>query len=152
MDTIRKLALGYAVLFFLVVAVGYIPGLKDSQGRLCGLFMIEWWDDALHIVSGVWAGVAALRSYRAALLYFQTFGILYFLDGVVGFFLGQGYLDLGIIRFGPAQYDLATKIGANIPHLVIGGLAIWIGFVLSKRLEKRAAERAAATSSASYAA
>jgi len=151
MSTIRKLAAAYSVLFFLVVAVGYIPGLKDAQGRLCGLFMIEWWDDALHIVSAIWAGVAALRSYRAALLYFQTFGILYFLDGVVGFFFGQGYLDLGIIRFGPAQYDLATKIGANIPHLIIGGLAIWIGFVLSKRLAQRSAAQPA-TPSTPYAA
>ena len=145
MSTIRKLAAAYSVLFFLVVAVGYIPGLKDAQGRLCGLFMIEWWDDALHIVSGIWAGVAAWRSYKAALLYFQTFGILYFLDGVVGFFFGQGYLDLGILRFGPAQYDLATKIGANIPHLVIGGFAIFVGFVLSNRLT-RPSVNASATS------
>lgn len=136
MNTIRRLAWAYAALFVGVVALGYIPGLTDEQGQLLGLFRIELKDDLLHLASALWAALAAWHSTRAALFYFRLFGLVYFFDGVVGLLFGQGYLDLGILLYGPAQLDLATRIGANIPHLLIGGIAILIGFVFYRRWEK----------------
>jgi hypothetical protein len=133
---IRKLAWVYAALFVGVVALGYIPGLTDDQGRLLGLFHIELKDDLLHLGSGLWAAIAAWYSTRAALFYFRLFGLVYFFDGVCGLLFGQGYLDFGIFLFGPTPLDLATRIGANIPHLLIGGIAILIGFVFSRRWAK----------------
>ena len=79
----------------------------------------------------------APSSARAATFYFKAFGILYFMDSVVGAITGQGYLDLGIFRFGPYGYNLIENLPANIPHVVIGGLAIFIGFVLAPRLAQR---------------
>ncbi|MCL4862026.1 MAG: DUF4383 domain-containing protein [Caldilineaceae bacterium] len=133
MNPIRKWAWGYAALFVAVVALGYIPGLTDEQGALLGLFHIELKDDLLHLGSALWAAIAAWRSAAAARFYFRLFGLIYFFDGVSGLLFGQGYLDFGIFLYGPTQLDLATRIGANIPHLLIGGIAILVGFVFSRR-------------------
>ena len=136
---IRKSAWVYAILFVAVVSLGYIPGFTTPEGHLFGLFHIELKDDLLHLGSGIWAAVAAWLSTRAATLYFQIFGIVYGLDGLVGLIFGQGYLDLGIFLFGPAALDLGTKIATNIPHIVIGGSAALVGFVLSRQWVRQTA-------------
>ena len=58
------------------------------------------------------------------------FGPLYFLDGVMGLALGSGYLDLGIFLYGPLDLPLMIRFLANLPHLLIGGVAIWVGYRL----------------------
>jgi hypothetical protein len=130
---IRKLAWVYAALFVGVVVLGYIPGLTDEHGMLLGLFHIELKDDLLHLASAVWAAWAAWYSTGASLFYFRLFGLLYFFDGICGLLFGNGYLDLGILLYGPVPLDLSTRIGANIPHILIGGIAILIGFVFYRR-------------------
>lgn len=134
--TIQKMAWGYAVMFFLIASLQYIPGVKATDGSVFSLFYLDWWDDLLHLFSGIWAGVAAWLSFRQSQLYFKLFGTLYGLDGVMGLFLGQGYLDGGIFTKGITPLDWGTKFFANLPHLVIGGLAVVIGFVLSRKYEK----------------
>lgn len=130
MTTIRLLGFAYFALFIFVVVLGYIPGVNDASGKMFGLFELDLYDDALHLFSGLWAGAAALISSRAATTYFRLFGVLYFLDGVMGLFLGSGYLDFGIFINGVLGLDLTTRILANLPHLGIGGFAIFAGFVL----------------------
>jgi hypothetical protein len=132
MDKVRAFGWVYCLGFVLVVAVGHVPAFNDAQGRLFGLFSLDLYDDSLHLASGIWAAIAAWRSYGAARIYFRLFGPLYFLDGVFGFFTGSGYLDGGIFLYGPLDLPLATRFFANLPHLVIGGLAIWIGYVLAR--------------------
>lgn len=133
MDLIRKLGLAYFVLFVGVVAVGYVPGFEDADGNLFGLFKLDLYDDSLHLASGIWAGIAALISRQAAVTYFRIFGPLYFLDGVMGFFLGSGYLDGGIFLYGVLDLPLQTRFFANLPHLLIGGGAAFVGYVLARR-------------------
>ena len=48
----------------------------------------------------MWAGAAAYHSRRAALFFLKTFGVLYFLDGLMGTAIGSGYLDLGVASAG----------------------------------------------------
>ena len=134
MDIVRKLGFAYFFLFCGVVAIGYVPGFTDPEGNLFGLFKLDLYDDALHFFSGLWAGFAAWRSTAAAIFYFKLFGALYFLDGVMGLFLGSGYLDFGIFLYGILDLDLTTRVFANLPHLLIGGFAIFAGFLLSKRV------------------
>jgi hypothetical protein len=122
-----------------VVAIGYVPSFEDAQGNLFGLFKLDLYDDSLHFASGLWAGIAAWLSRRAAANYFRLFGPLYFLDGVFGLFTGSGYLDGGIFLYGPLDLPLQTRFFANLPHLLIGGLAIWVGYVLARRREALAA-------------
>ncbi|MCB0154826.1 MAG: DUF4383 domain-containing protein [Anaerolineae bacterium] len=130
---IRKLALAYAVMFVFVVALGYIPGFTDEAGQLFGLFRIELHDDILHLASGIWAATAAWLSTRASILYFKLFGVLYGLDGVVGLLTGHGYLDGGIFLHPNVPVDLFTRVFANLPHILIGGIAIEIGYLISRR-------------------
>jgi hypothetical protein len=136
--TIQKLAWVYTIMFFFLGSLRYIPWINDENGVSLGIFSLQWYDDLLHYASGVWAAIAAWRSPKASEFYFKLFGIIYGLDGVMGFFLGQGYLDGGIFLEGITPLDLGTRFFANIPHIAIGGIAVFIGFVLSKRLSQHA--------------
>lgn len=139
MDKVRALGWAYFALFVAVVAIGYVPAFEDSEGRLFGLFKLDLYDDALHLASGIWAGVAAWISRDAARSYFRLFGPLYFLDGVLGLITGSGYLDLGIFLYGPIDLPLVTRIFANLPHLAIGGFAAWVGYALAREPSPAAA-------------
>ena len=132
MHKVRAFARGYCVLFVAVVAVGHVPAFLDADGNLFGLFKLDLYDDSLHLASGIWAGIAAWLSYGASRAYFRLFGPLYFLDGVLGLITGSGYLDGGIFLYGPLDLPLLTRFFANLPHLIIGGLAIWVGYRLAK--------------------
>lgn len=133
MDKVRRFGWIYFIGFILVVAIGYVPAFKDVDGNLFGLFKLDLYDDSLHLASGIWAGIAAWMSYGASRLYFRLFGPLYCADGVLGFFTGSGYLDGGIFLYGPLDLPLQTRFFANLPHLIIGGVAIWIGYKLAAR-------------------
>jgi hypothetical protein len=132
---VRALGWAYALLFVGVTALGYVPPFHDQQGYLFGLFKLELWDDALHLASGVWAAIAAYLSYNATRTYFRIFGPLYFFDGVVGLITGMGYLDLGIFLHGPMDLPMQTRIFANLPHILIGGVAILVGYVIARRTQ-----------------
>ncbi|MFN8635898.1 MAG: hypothetical protein U0893_18770 [Chloroflexota bacterium] len=132
-SAIRRWAWVYAALFFAVVAVGYVPAFNDASGNLFGLFSLQLIDDALHAGSGIWAALAAWRSSWASTLYFKLFGTVYFMDGVVGLIFGRAYLDGGLFTDGPANLDLMTKIATNLPHIIIGGTAVILGFVVARR-------------------
>ena len=133
---IQNFAWIYALVFFLVVLVGYITSF-NSNDLLFGLFAIDPIDDGLHLLSALWAALAAWHSFRQSVIYFKIFGILYCLDGVMGIIFGNGYLDFAIFLHGIRALDLGTKIAINIPHIAIGGLAIIIGFVLSKKFKAK---------------
>ena len=77
-----------------------------------GLFQLDIYKDALHLASGLWAVAAAALSRRAAILFLRIFGLLYFLDGVVGVFTGSGYLDLSIITQGIRNLPASIGRGA----------------------------------------
>ena len=136
MTLIQKLAVAYAVMFFVVVGVGYVPAFNDENGYLFGLFSLQWYDDLLHAFSGVWAGVAAYTSHWASVFYFRLFGAIYLFDGVLGLVTGSGCLDGGIFIDGFRSFsdvELPTRFFANAPHLAIGGIAVLIGFWLAGR-------------------
>ena len=141
MSPLRVLAAVYAVLFAVVTSLNYLPGLTDAQGRTFGLFALDPFDDGLHAVSGLWAGWAAWRSTRAAVVFFRWFGTLYCLDGLLGLATGSGYLDLGIVLHGVLDLPLVTKVLMNLPHIVIGGFAAFAGFVLARVRAPAAAAR-----------
>lgn len=132
MDRVRKLGWVYCAGFVLVVLSGHFPPFLDAQGRQFGLFTLDLYDDCLHLASGIWAGIAAWRSYDASRLYFRLFGPMYFADAMLGLATGSGYLDGGIFLYGPIDQPLMIRFFANLPHIVIGGAAIWIGYRLAK--------------------
>jgi hypothetical protein len=137
MDLIRKIALGFAVILFLVGLTNYIPGLTDAQGRAFGIFALDIFDDALHFASAAWAGAAALLSRRASEIFLKVFGALYLADGAMGLALGSGFLDFGIVTYGIVNAPPLFKFLANLPHLTLGAIGVYAGFVLAKRVPAR---------------
>jgi hypothetical protein len=132
----QKLAWFYAVMFVVLGSLSYIPWINDENGVTLGIFSLQWYDNLLHYASGAWAAVAAWKSFKASEFYFKLFGLIYGLDGVMGLLTGQGYLDGGIFINGITPLDWGFKIAANIPHILIGGIAVVLGFVFAKRFAR----------------
>lgn len=129
MTNLQKLSLGYFVALIIAASLNYIPGLTDEDGLAFGIFALDIYDDALHVASALWALVAGLMSHRAARTFLILFGLAYLGDGVFGFFTGYGYLDLGIFTNASAGVDISlSRVLANLPHLALGGIAVWAGF------------------------
>ena len=109
-------------------SLNYIPGLTDANGLAFGIFALDIYDDVLHVASALWALISGLSSHRAARTFMILFGMAYLGDGVFGGLTGYGYLDLGIFTNDLAGLDLSIgRVLANLPHLALGGLAIWAG-------------------------
>jgi hypothetical protein len=126
----QKTAFAYAVILALVASLNYLPirGIVDAEGRTFGIFALDIYDDALHLASALWALIAAVLSARASRMFLILFGALYFLDGLVGCFAGSGFLDLGIFTWGVLDIPLQLKILSSVPHLLLGGIALFVGF------------------------
>lgn len=131
-NTTRRIALAYAIVLGLVSTLNYIPGLTDTDGRVFGIFALDLYDDLLHLGSAAWAGAAAWTSTRACVIYFKVFGSLYLLDGLLGLATGSGFLDLAILVYGVQPLPLQFKFLANLPHIALGGLAAYVGFLLPR--------------------
>ena len=133
MGLLRKIALLYMVILLAAASLNYIPGLTDSQGRAFGVFALDIFDDALHVASALWAGIAAATSDRASRIFLRYFGLLYLSDGLLGLASGSGYLDMGILKYGVQHLPLTFKILANLPHIGGGSFAIFSSFYFAEK-------------------
>ncbi len=133
MDRSRAIAAAFAAVLLGVTALSYIPGLKDAQGLTFGFFKLNLFNDLLHTSSAIWAGIAAYLSRSAAVTFLKLFGVLYFLDGLMGTMIGSGYLDLGVLINGVLDLPFKFKFLSSLPHLVLGGVAAFAGFVLAPK-------------------
>ncbi len=128
MSTVQKICFFYFAALMGAASLNYIPGLTDDQGLAFGIFALDFYDDALHVASALWALIAGLRSRSAARIFLILFGAAYLGDGVFGFFTGYGFLDMGIFTNASLGIDLSLgRILANLPHLALGGFALWAG-------------------------
>jgi hypothetical protein len=122
-----------AGLFFLVLLfaalLNYLPFIPATDGKTFGIFALDIYDDALHLASALWAGIAAWLGARASRVFLTAFGILYFADGLLGLATGSGYLDLGIVNYGIQDLPFSFKILANLPHLGLGAAAVLSGYL-----------------------
>ena len=129
MSNLQKLAIGYFAALMIAASINYIPGLTDENGLAFGIFALDLYDDALHVASALWALASGLISHKAARSFLILFGLAYLGDGVFGFFTGYGFLDLGIFTNPALGMDFSIgRIFANLPHLALGGIAVWAGF------------------------
>jgi hypothetical protein len=126
---LRKVAWLYAAGFVGVFLVTHAPGATDAEGRLFGLFRIDPIDDVVHLLSGLAGVVVAAWVVRLIPLYLKLIGILYGLDAIVGLAFSRGFLDGSLVTQGPGGPDFGvTNILINLPHIVLAGLALAIGF------------------------
>ncbi|MGB7317361.1 MAG: hypothetical protein WBC85_05270 [Planktotalea sp.] len=128
MTLIRKTAIAYFFVLLGAAALNYVPGITDDDGLAFGIFALDLFDDALHLVSALWALSAAFLGARASKIFLVIFGALYLGDGVFGFFTGYGYLDMGIFT-NPSEGLSFTlfRVLANLPHIALGGIALFAG-------------------------
>ena len=124
MSVLRTIAAGYAVVLLGAAALNYVPGIVDGEGLAFGVFALDIFDDLLHLASALWAAGAAWAGRRASHLFLSVFGALYFADGLLGLLTGSGFLDLGILQYGIQDLPFGFKILANLPHLLLGGIAL----------------------------
>lgn len=130
MSLIRRLCLVYAAVLLAVAAINYIPGLVDDTGLAFGIFALDPFDDALHLVSAIWAFLAGLISNRSARTFLILFGAAYLADGVFGIFTGWGFLDFAIFTNESLGMDWSfQRIAANLPHIGLGAIALGAGLV-----------------------
>jgi len=132
---VQNVAWAYAAMFFITTSLTYIPGLADESGNFVGLFKLDLIDDLLHFGSALWATFAAWHSTRQSTLYFRIFGSVYALDGIIGLATQRGILDFGVWLYEYPNLSLAANIGANLPHILIGSIALYAGFILSKKVQ-----------------
>jgi Domain of unknown function (DUF4383) len=126
---LKKLAWLYTFGFLGIFIVCHTPPLNDEQGRLLGLFKIDPIDDFVHLLSGLAGAAVAWSAPRFIPLYFKIIGILYELDAVVGMTMSRGLLDLSVFKLGPGSPDFTlTNWALNMPHIILAGIALWIGF------------------------
>ncbi|WP_182084116.1 DUF4383 domain-containing protein [Aureimonas sp. ME7] len=132
MSRIRLLAAVYGLILLGAASLNYVPGLTDDQGRSFGIFALDLYDDLLHLASALWAFAAAALGARAARAFLLYFGVLYLGDGLLGLLTGSGYLDLGIWNYGIQDFPLGFKILANLPHILLGSVAVAGAFFLER--------------------
>ena len=134
MKLLQKISLGYFCILLFAASLNYIPGLTDTEGRVFGIFALDIFDDSLHLASALWALSAALYSQRSTKMFLVVFGILYLGDGIFGFLTGYGYLDFGIFTNDPEGLSFTLfRILANLPHIALGGFALWSGLYLGHK-------------------
>lgn len=135
MTALRYIAFGYAIALFVAASLNYlpIPGIIDADGRAFGVFALDLFDDSLHVASGLWALIAGLVSHRASKIFLTWFGALYLADGLLGLATGSGFLDFGIFVYGFYEYpSFLIKLAANIPHLFLGGFAVFSAWAFDR--------------------
>lgn len=136
----QRFAWIYCVAFIGVVIIGYIPGFTDEQGLLLGGFKIDPVDDLLHLSSGIWAGLAAWKSSSAARFYFRAFGSFYTADAFLGFLTGFAFTDFVTLNLtansGFSLSNFWYNFLVNLPHFILGPIALLAGFVFSGRFMK----------------
>ena len=129
MNNLQNVCLCYCGALMIAASPNYIPGLTDENGLTLGIFALDIYDDALHVASALWAFMAGILSRRAARSFLILFGLAYFSDGTLGVFTGYGFLDLGIFTNTSLGTDWSLlRFLANVPHLALGGVAVWAGF------------------------
>jgi hypothetical protein len=125
--TLRWSAVGFAVLFAIVVAVGYIPQLNggmphvaisdSGEHLMLGLYMIGTADDVTHGLTALVLLTAGLVSGRAARLALTAFGWYYATDASI-------YLVTGVIQ----HRGLISTILLNLPHVLISATMLILAY------------------------
>ena len=109
-----EVCVGIRRLFLGVYLLDYVPGIRDANGLMFGLFHMTRLVDLGHLGAGSLAVIGALISAKAARIYFYVLGIWYSIDVATYFFTH--------LRTMP----LVKNILVNTPHILIFIAAFWI--------------------------
>lgn len=105
----------FGVFFILAGVAGFSPMLAPNE-MLFGLFMVNTMHNAVHIISGVIAILAATKA-NLSRIFFIVFGILYLITAIVGF-----------ARHGDV-FGMHMNMMDNFLHLAIAIVALYFGLL-----------------------
>ncbi|HMJ19329.1 MAG TPA: DUF4383 domain-containing protein [Gemmatimonadaceae bacterium] len=134
---VRLSTFGFAILFTLVVVLGYIPGLNapvhqhhaaadPGEHMLLGRYAISLLDDVTHGLTALLLLAASLHSARISRLALAVFGSYYAVDAAI-------YLITGLLQGDPIGSNLAL----NLPHVVLSSVMLWLAYSRSRMAELR---------------
>lgn len=118
---LRFFAILLGIAFIFAGVAGSMP-MFIQDGLLFGYFQVDSVHNLIHLITGVIAIMAATR-YSLTKLFFKLFGLIYSIFGVYGFWSGG---NLMITH---------TNLNGNILHIVLGVIALYLGFSKSKHAE-----------------
>ena len=130
---VRKLSFVFAVVFVIVVAMGWMPHAitamqmtPDGPERtMFGLFKLTMVDDVTHGLSALLLLAASLTSRKWSLLALTAFGWYYGCDAA--FFLINGFI---------VGKPLMSNIMLNLPHVLIATIMLGMVYWLAPREEQ----------------
>jgi hypothetical protein len=125
--TLRGAALGFAVLFAVVVTLGYIPALNGGMDHIAmsasgehmmmGLYMIGPADDVTHGLTAVVFLAAGLASAGWSRVALTAFGWYYATDAAI-------YLVTGVIQ----HRAPVSNVMLNMPHVILSATMLWLAY------------------------
>ena len=138
---VRLSTFGFAILFSLVVVLGYIPGLNapvhqhhatadPSEHMLLGRYAISLLDDVTHGLTALLLLAASLHSARISRLALAVFGSYYAVDAAI-------YIITGLLQRDPIGSNLAL----NLPHVVLSSVMLWLAYSRARTAELEPATR-----------
>jgi uncharacterized protein DUF4383 len=134
---VQLAALVVGVVFLLVGALGFVPGVTsnfdqlafaghDSDAALLGVFNVSVLHNIVHLLFGV-AGLLMARTFSAARAYLVGGGIIYLVLFVYGL----------LIDHDSAANFIPVNTADNYLHLVLGIGMIALGVLLGRRVPAR---------------
>ncbi len=124
-----------AVQFFIIVAMGHIPGFTDEKGYLFGFYSVSPLVDMVHFLSGVLAACAALVSSTWSRRYFYGISLLYGSDILVSLLFSRDITETGSFFYqslGNMDFSLHNII-ANTPHIGLVAVALSIAIFVHEK-------------------
>ncbi len=130
---LQKLAWFYTVMFVFVFIISHWPGLTDAHGKLLGLYKIDPIDDIFHLLSGVYAAIAAWHSAKWCKIFFLVMAFLYGVDAFLGLLFSTEFLNGNFITkgLGAPNFSLENWY-VNLPHIAITAVALWAAYGLKR--------------------
>ena len=127
----RTFALVWGIVFLMLAATGFIPGLlqppapgdpslavEEMHGRALGIFPVNILHSLVHLVFGIW-GVIAYRNWDSARTYAKAVAIIYAVFVVMGLVPG---LD--------TTFGLVPLHGNDVwLHIILAAPAAYFGFM-----------------------
>lgn len=110
---LRMMAILFGIAFIFFGVAGFLP-IFNSDGLLFSWFLVDPVLNVVHIASGVFAIMSALK-LKHTIWYFRLFGLFYLLLTMVGFWLNG---DLKLMH---------VNIADNFLHFGIALLALFFG-------------------------
>jgi hypothetical protein len=114
----RFCAILFGIAFIFIGVAGFLPTFKLDD-LLFGYFTASPMHNIVHMVTGVIAIMAA-TNHRTARLFFQLFGLLYTALAIWGFWSAGDLIMMHVV------------MADNIFHIIVGVVALLIGFGLNK--------------------